>query len=422
MVRNKRAMIVAIVVGALLALTALVVFVVVPRVVAAKIEAAASRRALTIQYQSAAYRFTRAEVVDATITPQGSKRVVLRAKTLEAKIQGLSPYAVVIPQLDATISGPLDEVQKALEPVRKADEALPAAERLPVDVVAGSVTWTSPLGAGSSFVFKDLKVALRPAESLASVSLGKGKLTVGGVSFDGVSVKIDRRTSSGERIDLRASLGEDATIEASKKNGALLLDVDVAKFALDQAPSAVQGVDLSSAILDATLHAERDADGAVKSNGKVQLTKVKLPPVKAGPISLGFGTTVKVTWKGSPKKGKPGTMLLDDAKVEITLGGRARVVKVSGEVGIGDDGTGPFEVKLDWDAGPFACSEFAADATSGIVKGIAGNAIGGTVKAHGSLKGDVADPASLKKTLDITEACTLDVGKGLGGLINGLPF
>lgn len=427
MPKSKRGPAVVVVLLVVLAVAALVVFVVVPRIVASKIESAAARRAMTIQYGSAAYRFTHAEVADATLTPAGSKRITLRAPTIDAKIYGLSPSWIIIPRLDATVNGSLDDVLAAIEPVRKADAALPPSERLPIDVSGGSFTWNSPFGSGTSFSFRDMRATVRPAESLLTASLGKGKVVLPSVALDGLSIELRRSTASGERVDLKASLAsteEDghATLEAHKKSGAIEIDADVEKFALSQASPEIPGLDFSKAVADATFHAERDAEGAVRSNGKVQIVKLRLPPVKAGPVSFAIGGTVKLTWKGTPKKGAPGTMVIDDGKAEVVLGGRARSVKIGGEIALGETGEGPYLVKLDWEAGPFPCAEIAADAGGALVKGLAANVVSGTVRARGTIKGDLDDLGALKKTFEILEGCKLDAGKAIGGLLDGLPF
>lgn len=430
---DARGKLIVVLAFALLGAALLVVFVIVPRVVAAKIEAAASKRALTIQYGSAAYRFTHAEVRDVTIFPagsSGSKRVILRAPTVDARIFGLSPTWIILPRVDATVSGPIDGVLQALEPVRKADAALPAEERLPIDVAGGTFTWTSPFGSGTRFSFGEMSATVRPAESLLAAHLAKGKLTVSALELEGVTVDLKRSTKSGEKVDLRASLagasgeGDEghATLEAHKKGGAIALDVDVVHFALSQASAEVPGLDFSKAIADVALHAERDEDGAVASNGKLAFTKVRLPPIKVGPVSVAVGGAVKLTWKGTPKKGAPGTMVLDEGKAEVVLGGRARTAKIGGEIAFGADGEGPYLVKLEWSAGPFSCAELAGDAGGALAKGLAQNLVGGSVRARGTIKGDLADVASLRPTLEILEACTVDVGKGIGGVLDALPF
>ncbi|MBI2392973.1 MAG: hypothetical protein HYV09_25545 [Deltaproteobacteria bacterium] len=426
--KPNRAVAVGVVLAVVVLVAAIVLFVVVPRVVAAKIEAAASRRALTIAYGSAAYRFTRAEVRDATITPKTGKRVTLRAPLIDARIHGLSPTWILFPRLDATVSGGLDEVVAAIDPVRKADEALPPAERLPIDVQGGTFTWKEPFGDESSIVFGDMRASVRPAEALVTATLRKGRMTLPHLALDGLSVDVKRSTKAGERLDLRASLGglagEDghARIDAHRVEGETTLDVDVEQFGLSNASPKLQGLDLSLSVVDATVHAERSAEGAVRSNGKLAITKLRLPPVKVGPVSVAVGGTVRVSWKGTPKKGAPGTMLIDDGKVEVVLGGRARVVKITGEIALGETGEGPYLVKIDWEAGPFPCAEIVGDVGGALAKGLAASTVSGTVRARGTVRGDLSEIDDLKKSVEILEACKLDVGKSLGGLLDGLPF
>jgi hypothetical protein len=398
-------------------------FVAITPMINARVKDAADKRALEIAHGGSSYRFTRVELSDVTITPKGSKLVTIKAPTMEAKLHGTSPTWVIVPRADVSVNGALDDVVKVMRGVRDADAKLTVEERLPIDVTDGSFKWKEPFGEGSSLSFSKMTATVRPNESLLKASLKNGKIELPQVSFAGLSVDVSRSVAKGETIDLRAALSGDegkAVVEAHRHDGATEADVTVESFSL--AAASAKGLDLSAAIAAGSAHAERTEDGAIKSNGKLSVAKLKLPPIKVGPVSLAIGGAVKLTWKGSPKKGAPGVMILDDAKLEATLGGKTRVVKLKGEVAIGETGEGPYTVKLEWDAGPFPCAEIVGDVAGALAKGLIGGAVSGNVQAHGTLRGDLADIEGMKHSIDLLEGCKVDVGKGLGGLMNGLPF
>ena len=418
----KRGLLIAL--GVVVLLT-IVAFIAIGPMVNSRVRAAADKRALHIEHQGVAYRFTHAELSSVTITPKGSRAVVIFAPTVDARLQLATPTWVVIPRADVTVTGSVDEVVKALSPVRKADEVLPPEDRLPIDVQSGALKWKEPLGAETAVSFSSFTAEIRPKESLMHAALKKGKIELPQFSLSGVAIDLRRVTTSGEKLDVRATMdGEEghAALEAHRHEGNTELDLSLDGLAFGAASPKVTGLDLSNAVADGVAHAERSAEGAIRSNGKLAVTKIRLPPVKVGPVSLSIGGTVKVTWKGSPKKGSPGTMTLDDAKVEVTLGGRVRVIKIRGDISIGDDARGPYLINLSWDAGPFACSEIAGDLAGPIGKGLVAGAVSGNINAHGTIKGDVTEITSLKHTLDLLEACTVDLSKGLGGMLKGLPF
>jgi hypothetical protein len=412
---------------AIIAIVVVVLFVIgflaITPLVNARVKEAADKRALEIAHQGVSYRFTHVELRDVTITAKGSKRVTVRAPTMDARLHGMQPSWVIIPRAEIAVNGAVDDVMKTMRVVRDADAKLLVDERLPIDVNDGIFKWKEPLGAGSAISFAKLTATVRPKESLLKASLKNGKVELPQVSFGGLSLDVSRSVAKGETIDLRAAIAGDdghAVLEAHRHDGATNADVTVEAFSL--AAASAKGLDLTSAIADGSAHGERDEDGAIKSNGKLSVTKLKLPPIKVGPVSLVIGGKVSLTWKGSPKKGAPGVMNLDDAKVEATLGGKTRVVKVRGEIAIGETGEGPYTVKLEWEAGPFACAEIVADVGGALAKGLVAGAVSGNVQARGTIRGDLSDIDAMKHSIEILEGCKVDVGKGLGGLMNGLPF
>lgn len=390
-----------------------------------KVRDAAEKRALSIAHDGVAYRFTHAEIRDATITPNGSTKLSVKAPLMDAKLQFTTPTWVIIPSADVTLSGSVDEVIKALDPVRKADAALPPAERVPIDVQGGTLKWKQPLGEESAVSFGSLVAELRPKESRMHFVLKKGKLDLPQLSLSGLAVDLTRTTTKGEQLDLRASLDSEeghVALEAQSHDGDRAVDLTVDGFGLGSVTPTIPALDLSKAAIDGTAHAEQDHEGRFASKGKLSFSKLRLPPIKAGPVSLSIGGTIKVSWKGTPKKGSPGTMTLDDAKIEITLGGKTRVVRVGGDVAVGEDGHGPYLVNLTWEAGPFACSEIAGDLAGPLAKGLVSGAVSGNVNAKGTIKGDVAELSALKQSVELLEGCVVDVGKGLGGMLKTLPF
>ncbi len=421
MVAKKVAAIVAIVLVVLL----VVGFLAITPIVNARVKDAADKRALAIAQGGVGYRFTRVELSDVTITPRGSKLITIRAPSVDARLHGFSPTWVILPRADIQVSGGVDDVIKALRVVRDADAKLPPGERVPVDINDGTFKWKGVLGEGSNVSFGKLTSTIRPNESLMKASLKNGNVVLEGAALSGLSLDLSRSVAKGEKIDLRAALkgGDgDAVLEAHRRDGATEADLTVDSFSLSAASVKAKGLDLSNAVADGSAHAERDEEGAIRSNGKLSVAKLKLPPINVGPVALTIGGKITLTWKGSPKKGAPGVMNLDDARVEATVAGRTRIVRVRGEISIGETGEGPYTVKLDWDAGPFPCSEIVADFGGALGKGLVAGAISGNVQARGTIKGDLAEVESMKHSIELLEGCKVDVGKGLGGLMEGLPF
>jgi len=412
-------------VGIVLLVLFVVGFFAITPIVNARVKEAAQKRALEIAHDGSSFRFTRVELRSLTISPIGSKRVTVTAPTLDARLHGMKPSWVILPRAEVTVNGAFDDVVKALRPVRDADARLPADERVPVDVSDGAFKWKAPFGEGTAISFGKLTATVRPKEGSLKTSLKSGKIELPDVSLSGLAVDVSRSVAKGETIDLRAAMKSDdgeAVFEAHRRDGATVADLTVEHFSLAAASAKAKGLDLASAIADGDAHAERDEEGAVRSNGKLSVAKVKLPPLKVGPVSLVIGGTVKVSWKGSPKKGAPGVMKLDDAKVEATVGGKTRVVTVRGEISVGETGEGPYTVKLEWDAGPFPCSEIVGDVGGALAKGLVAGAVTGNVQARGTIRGDLSELDAMKQSIELLEGCKVDLGKGLGGMMNGLPF
>jgi hypothetical protein len=423
----KRSRVVAISIAAVLVVLTIVLWIfVIPSVVAGKVEAAAQKRRLAIAHGSVAYRFTSATVNDSTLTVVGSKAVTIKVPTIEAKLSGLRPSWVIVPSADVSVNGSVEDALAALQEIRRADEALPLEERAPVDVSAGKFAWKSPFGAGTAINFSNIQAWVRPADGVATVKATGGKLDLATIAVSGLSFEATRKTKPKETIDVVGRLSGDgsARLDAHRSPEGDALDLVIEDLGVGDLTPKVQGLDLSKANVAGEAHAERSSDSEMKSSGKITITKIKLPPAKVGPVSIVIGGTVKVTWKATPKKGAPGVMKLDDAKVEVTLGGRTRTIKVTGEIDVGEKAEGPYVVKLDWDLGPIPCSEIAGDLgdamTGGLAGGLLANAVSGNVSVHGTIKGDLGEGP--KRTMDIKEACKVDVslGKGLGGLIPGL--
>ncbi|MGZ3473412.1 MAG: hypothetical protein ACXWUG_03200 [Polyangiales bacterium] len=400
---------------------------VIPAIRASTLAAAVAKRKLTIAHGSVAYRITSAVVDDSTLGVVGSKAITIKVPTIQAKVSGMRPSWVVIPSADVSVTGSLEDALAALQEVRRADEALPADERVPLDVTAGKFAWKSPFGAGTSIAFSQIAAWVRPTDGVATVKASGGKIDVGTLVIGGVSFEATRKTIPKETIDLVAKLSGDgsARLDAHRSPSGDVADLEIDDLGVGELTPKVPGLDLSKANVAGEAHAERSSDSEMKSSGKITITKVKLPPVKVGPVSISIGGTVKVTWKASPKKNAPGVMKLDDAKVDVTLGGKTRTIKVTGEIDVGEKAEGPYVVKLDWDLGPIACSEIAGDLGDAMTGGLGGSllagAVSGNVSVHGTIKGDLGEGP--KRSMEIREACKVEVslGKGLGGLIPGLP-
>lgn len=419
---RKRGVIAAVVVVVLVAIVAVVWWVVIPSTMASRIQQAADERGLAIQYGAAHYRFSSAEVENAVATPKGSKAMVVTMPSIVAALSGTHPTAITIARADVDVAGSVESVLRVLDGIRKADDALPEGHRVPFDVQAGKVRWKEPFGDDTSIAFSSLVASTRPAERLVKLALAGGKLDLQDLSVSPLKVSL---TKKGDAIDGDAELapedGGRAHLTAHRTSEGDDADLEIEALRLATVTPKITGLDLAKAKAAGKAHAERSTDGEVKSNGNLTFDGLRLPPAKVGPVSIVIGGTVHVVWKGSPKKGAPGTMKLDDARVDVTLGGKTRTIKVTGDVSVGEKGEGPFVVHLDWDLGPIPCSEIAGDLagalTGGFGSGLVAGAVSGNVAVHGTIRGDLGEGA--KRTMDVKQACKLDVdlGKTLGGLL-----
>lgn len=423
--RGKPGTALAIVLAIVAVLLAIVVAlaIVVPRVVASKVEEAAKKRALIVKYGGLGLSLAGATLRDVTIRPAASDRVRLSAPRVEAPLDGLTPTMLRIPTAAVKLDGSIEEVLAALEAVREADAKVPAAERLPVDVLAGTIAWKGVAGEGSSLEFDSLVLAQRPAAGTLAVTLGKGTLALDELSLAPLEGSF-RRTAkggAGETLEVTGTLAaEDGAAKLTARRDddgdSLQLTVDglpLAKVGAGQA----SGVDLRKANLDGKVSAARSPEGALRSEGKLTVSDAKLPPIKAGSFTFQVGGEVIAKWKGTPKKGAPGTLRLDEASVEVKVAGRSIVVTIGGEVSIGPKGNGPFVVHLTWALPKIDCSTVVAQAGGGAASSL----VTGQVSATGTLDGDPTVPSKLKlgKTIDV--GCTVDVLKALPALPKGLP-
>jgi hypothetical protein len=422
--KKNTALVVILSILALLLAAVVAIALVLPRVVAAKVDEAASKRALTIKFGGMGLPIGTATLRDVSIRPKASDRMQLAAPRVEAVLDGLSPSAIRVPTATVTLKGSIEEVLAAVVEVRDADAKVPAGERLPLDVLAGTLDWSDVAGEGTSLAFGTLKLAQRPGDGTLEATLGKGKLVLDALTLAPLDVKVKRTSKgkSGAALDVTGKLaaGDDgaATFSVHRDDDsdtfALVCDgLPLVKVGAGQAG----GVDLRKAVVDGKASGSRSAEGAIRSEGKITLSEAKLPPIKAGSFTFQIGGEIVTKWKGTPKKGAPGVLRLDEASVEIKVAGRTMVVTLGGEVALGPKGEGPYAVHLTWALPKIDCSSIVASAGGGVVS----SAVTGQVSASGTIDGDPTRPAKLKigKTIDV--GCTVDVMKALPALPGGLP-
>jgi hypothetical protein len=396
--KRSRGMVVAAVVGGIVVVLLLVFFLVLPRIVAAKVAEAANRRALQIEYGFPTLRFSSAALSNVVIRPKASDSVVVTAPSLVADISWFTPRSIRIPTAKVTLRGPMKEVQAAADSVREADKQIPAAERLPVDVEHGTLEWDAPLGDGSKITFDDLVLHHVPESDSLDATLSGGRVKLSSVTLSPLTLKLTRK--KGGDTHLVASLSDhaaklDAFHDDEGDRGELTLEA----LRPSEFDSSIKGLDLSKTRVDGTASYARTADGAVRSKGNVTIAKLALPPIKISVLSLSLGTTLHATWTATPKKGKPGTMKIDDGKLEIDVLGKKRLVTFTGEISVGEEGNGPVLGKLEWSTETFECADLSP---LGGVKG--------TFSATGTLKFDLADLSSAKLSPSIKQTCALSGG------------
>ncbi len=421
--KKNTALIVVLSILAVLLAALVALALVLPRLVAAKVDEAATKRALTIKFGGIGLPIGVATLHDVTIRPAASDRLQLDALRVDAVLDGLSPSAIRVPTAKVTLKGSIEEVLAAVADVREADAKVPAAERLPLDVLAGTLAWSDVAGDGSSLDFGTLKLSQRPTDGTLEATLGKGKLSLDALTLAPLDVKVKRtsKAKAGAALDVTGALAADdgsATFTVHRDD-----DGDTLALALDGLPLAkigagqASGVDLRKSILDGKASGARTAEGAIRSEGKITLGDAKLPPIKAGSFTFQIGGEIVTKWKGSPKKGAAGVLHLDEASVSIKVAGRTMVITIGGEISLGPKGEGPFAVHLTWALPKIDCSSVVSSAGGGAVAA----AVTGQVSAKGTLDGDPTRPAKLKldKTIDV--GCSIDVLKALPPLPAGLP-
>ena len=394
--KKSRGVVALAVAGGLLVLVLVVFFLVLPRIVAAKVSDAASRRALTITYGFPTLGFSSASLSNVVIQPKSSDSVVVTAPTLVADVSWFTPQAIHIPNAKVTLHGPMKDVQTAADEVRQADTQIPRAERLPVDVDHGTLEWSDALGDASKITFDEMVIHHRPADDSLDATLSGGKVKLSSVTLSPLTLKLTRR--KGGDTHLLASLSDDAAkLDAYHDEEGDRGELTLTALRPSDFDSSIKGLDLSKTRLDGTASYARTADGAVHSKGNVTIAKLALPPIKVSVLSISLGTTLRVSWTGTPKKGSPGTMKIADGKLEIAILGKTRVVTFTGEVSVGEEGNGPVVGKLEWATETFQCADLSP------VGGVAG-----TFSATGSLKFDLADLSSAKLSPSIKQSCALD--------------
>ncbi len=396
---------------------------VVPRIVASKLQEAADKRALVVTFGGMGLPIGVLTLRDVAVRPKKGDAVKIAARRVDAALAGLTPSSVRVPSAAFTLRGSVDEVLAAIGPVRDAEAKASAGERLPFDIDAGTLAWSGVAGDGSSLRFDALKLSERPDTGVLELSLAKGKLALDELTLAPLEAKVKRVAPS------RGSASLDVTTKLVADDGSATLGVhqdhdgDAFTLSCDGLPLAsvgagrVGGVDLRKAIVDGKASGARDADGAVRSEGKLVVSDAKLPPIEADSFTLQIGGEVAVKWRGVPKKGAPGVLRLEEGStVEIKLAGRTLVVAIGGEISIGHDGKGPYAVHLTWASPKIPCASVVASVGGGAVSSV----VRGEVSASGTIEGDPSRPAKLQvgKTLDV--GCSVDVLDALPKLPIGL--
>ena len=408
---RKRVVVLSVAAGAVV-LLAVVFFLVLPRIVASKVSDAANRRALRIDYGFPTLGFSSASLSNVVIQPKSSDVMVVTAPSLVADLSWFSPQAIRIPTAKVTLHGPMKDVQAAADVVREADKQIPRAERLPVDVDHGTLEWQDPLGDGSKITFDEMVLHHRPADDSLDAALSGGKVALSSVTLSPLSLKLTRR--KGGDTHLVATLSEDAAkLDAFHDEEGDRGELTLKELHPSDFDSSIKGLDLSKTRLDGTASYARTADGTVRSKGNLTISKLALPPIKVSVLSISLGTTLRVSWTGTPKKGNPGTMKIADGKLEIAVLGKTRVVTFTGEVSVGEEGNGPVVGKLEWSTETFQCADLS------LLGGVEG-----TFGATGTLKFDLADLSSARISPSIKQTCSLNgvgVPGNLGDLLDHLP-
>src|SRR5207249_2112515 len=119
--------------------------------------------------------------------------------------------------LDSTvisIVGSPSRVNEAMSEVRAADAKIPPGEKLPVEIVTGTLTWKDVLGAGTSLKFDAMHVTWDPRVDQADATLQTGTLDLSSMTLAPLDVHAKTQKSS---VHVTGSLAKDAaTIDVTR--------------------------------------------------------------------------------------------------------------------------------------------------------------------------------------------------------------
>lgn len=393
--------------GSIVVVLLLVFFVVLPRIVAGRVRDEADKRALSIDFSTPTLSFSQVTLRSVVVRPKSSEAVKIEAPTMDADLSGFSPSFIHLPGALATIVGSPSDVSRATDEVRAADGKIPPENKLPIDVVGGKLQWKDLLGSGSALSFDTLSLVHDPRPGAATsldVKVSNGTLSVSPVTIAPIKAHLSQRK---KKIHLTSSLQNDAaTIDFSRDVDGDVLDVAFDHLQPKDVEGKIAGLDLSKASIDGAMSYARDADGAASSKGEITASKIHLPPISIGPLSVALGTSLRVKWKATPKKGKPGVMKIESGALDIAILGVTRTVVFGGELEVGEEGTGPFKGNVTWSTETFQCSD--------LVKGVSG-----TIGASGTLGFDLADLGAARLRPKIDMNC--DITAGIGNFLQQIP-
>ncbi len=415
--RKSKGPLIAGIAGGFVVFLVLFWFVLLPRIVAAKVAAAAERRSLVITYGSPSFGFGSATLSDAKIKPKSSDRFLVDAPEVIATVSFLTPTGVRIPKAKLTADGSVSKVNAALDIVRAADKNIPDGERIPYSIESGTLSWKGIAGDDSTLKFSSLSVRQDSTGLLAK--LGGGSLTAASVTLSPFTVDVKKPTKGDTTID--ASLTNDDGDEAltlhaiHETGGGDTFSLKLKKLRPTDFDDSVKGLDLSKTSIDGSVKYKRDENGAVSSKGDITVAHVALPPIKVSLVSISLGTTLKVSWTGTPKKGDDGVMKIDEGRLTADVLGKERTVTFTGEMSVGEGGDGPFVGTIHWTTETFKCADFS------LVGGV-----DGTFSASGTLELDVADLGSAHTSMKLKQNCSLGgISPGnledLDGLLKQVP-
>lgn len=423
--RLSKGAIAGIVVLSTLVVAVVVLLLALPGIVANKVAEAGQKRGLTISYSGYSLGFGSVGLDKVKVTPTGSTAFTLEASSVVAELSWFKPKLVRIPGATLKLDGSTQKIQKVLEAIRVADAKIPKGERVPVQI-DGKFSWRNFAGDLGTVSFDTVKIVTTPTEEKVEVDLDKGRFTFLLLTVEPISGKVVRK---GKALDVTVNLkpkdagtakvvlhhedGDEATLEVQGLQPKAFLDFEV------------PGLKLKKATLDADVKAARSADGDVSASGTLSATKLELPKIPVGPVSLSLGSSLGLDFKITPKK-NAGDVKIDKANVTFSLGGKPRVVKVTGEASLGETLQGPYAVDLAYTFGPVPCSELASELVGGAVGGLTGviagglasKAVSGNLAVNGTIKGDPTRPDKLVRTTNVTEACKMDTDpvKAVGDL------